>query len=407
MKFIHAADIHLGSPFQGLKNTPSDVRERVVNSTGKAMKNMVQEAIKNAVDFVCIAGDLFDNPEPDLETLNLAIDQLEVLSDANIPVFLSYGNHDYSNNKIPSAIFPENVKIFGDEVETKSLTLQDGTTVGITGFSYNKRAEINARIEEYSNKNNQFDFQIGMLHGSMDGLKSSEAHYAPFTMTQLLGKNYDYWALGHIHKRQTLNESPIVAYSGNTQGRHINESGPRGISLVTIDQQGSTAVQFLRTDVVEWVDVEMTVQKGMDLNQIIRMVIQIIEPLEAQQLKLININLLDSNVLDADILEELGNGLILSQIQKQLDQNDFWIYRISLKVNSEIQIFSELDQEFWKKAEASVFNEKKVQEKLGRLMELGFISEEYGNDFDVSVLQDQVELMLKQRNALGDERNEN
>ena len=86
MKFIHAADIHLGSPFQGLKNIPASIRKRVVSSTGVAMKNLVQAAIENTVDFVCITGDLFDNPEPDLETLNLAIDQLEILNAANIPV---------------------------------------------------------------------------------------------------------------------------------------------------------------------------------------------------------------------------------------------------------------------------------------------------------------------------------
>lgn len=407
MKFIHAADIHLGSPFQGLKNIPANIRKRVVSSTGVAMKNLVQAAIENTVDFVCIAGDLFDNPEPDLETLNLAIDQLEILNAANIPVFLSYGNHDYLNAKIPGAIFPDNVSIFGEEVETKQITLVDGSTVDITGFSYNKRAEINARIEEYPSKSNQADFQIGMLHGSMDGLKSSEAHYAPFTISQLLAKNYDYWALGHIHKRQTLNDTPVIAYAGNTQGRHINEPGPRGISLVTIDQQKQTDVQFLRTDVVEWSNVAVQAQKGMDLQQIISAIIQAVEPLAAQQLKLVNINLQNSNVLTPEILDELTSGIVLTQIQKQLDQEVFWVYRISLKVNNNIRIFSELDQAYWEKATANVFNEKKVQEKLGRLMELDFIAETYGNDLELNPLKDQVELMLKQRNALGDERDEN
>ncbi|MCH4059378.1 MAG: hypothetical protein LKE97_05800 [Pediococcus pentosaceus] len=256
-------------------------------------------------------------------------------------------------------------------------------------------------------KSNQADFQIGMLHGSMDGLKSSEAHYAPFTISQLLAKNYDYWALGHIHKRQTLNDMPVIAYAGNTQGRHINEPGPRGISLVTINQQKQTDVQFLRTDVVEWTNVAVQAQKGMDLQQIISAIIQAVEPLAAQQLKLVNINLQNSNVLTPEILDELTSGIVLTQIQKQLDQEVFWVYRISLKVNNNIRIFSELDQAYWEKATANVFNEKKVQEKLGRLMELDFIAETYGNDLELNPLKDQVELMLKQRNALGDERDEN
>lgn len=145
----------------------------------------------------------------------------------------------------------------------------------------------------------------------------------------------------------------------------------------------------------------------MDLQQIISAIIQAVEPLAAQQLKLVNINLQNSNVLTPEILDELTSGIVLTQIQKQLDQEVFWVYRISLKVNNNIRIFSELDQAYWEKATANVFNEKKVQEKLGRLMELDFIAETYGNDLELNPLKDQVELMLKQRNALGDERDEN
>ena len=55
--------------------------------------------------------------------------------------------------------------------------------------------------------------------------------YAPCTLEGLLSKNYDYWALGHVHRREILHENPWIVFPGNTQGRHINESGPRGCTL--------------------------------------------------------------------------------------------------------------------------------------------------------------------------------
>lgn len=403
MKFIHAADIHLGSPFQGLRKISSDVREKVIASTGEAYNKLVQDAIDNSVDFVCIVGDLFDNPEPDLETLNIAISGMDKLNEAEIPVYLSYGNHDYLNFKIPSNIFPKNVKIFGNQVETKTQTLQDGMTVAITGFSYTKRAEVNARIDEYPVKNQDVDFQIGMLHGSMDGINSTEAHYAPFTQSQLISKNYDYWALGHIHKRQEINSKPIIAYSGNTQGRHVNESGVKGVNLVTIDSKEKATVNFLETDVIEWNSIEVKAVAGMDLDKLIAAILREIGDETQSKFQLINVILRDSNVLDSVVLDDISSGLALMQIQKQVDPNEILFHRITMKANENIQMFSELDREFWEKSENLVFNSKTVQETLGRLIELDFIAEEYSDEEEAALVKDRVELMLKQRNVLGDE----
>lgn len=403
MKFIHAADIHLGSPFQGLKKISTDTLTKVVNSTGDAFKKLVQHAIKNKVDFICIVGDLFDNPEPSLETLELAVEEFEKLKAANIPVFLSYGNHDYLNAKIPSVIFPDNVNVFGNQVETKELTTADGALVGLTGFSYDKRAEVNARIDEYPSKENRFDFQIGMLHGSMDGINSTEAHYAPFTQLQLISKKYDYWALGHIHKRQEINSNPVIAYSGNTQGRHINEKGSKGISLVTIKENGQTNVEFLKTNVIEWSDIDVVAKADMTLTDLMTGILQKVDVISNSELHLININLLDSNALNSEILDDVENGLVLSQVQKQVDAKITLFYRITPKTQDDIQIFSELDQEYWQKSADQVFNVKTIQKALGRLLELDFVADEYDNQVGVESIQDQVKLMLKQRNALGDE----
>lgn len=403
MKFMHVADVHLGSPFRGLKNIPERLRKVVVNSTKSAFAKLVQTAIEQRVDFVCIVGDLFDNPSPDIDTLSFAVDQLDILNQAKIPVFLSYGNHDYLNAKIPTTIFPENVTIFGPEVETKKLTTTDGTIVGLTGFSYAKRAEVTSRIEEYPTNDGQFDFQIGLLHGSMDGLHASEARYAPFTLSQLLDKNYDYWALGHIHKRQILHEDPVIAYAGNTQGRHINEPGAKGASLVTLKPNQKAKVEFVRSDVVEWQSLTVAVEEGADFQSVLGNILQKANTITSPSFKLMSVSLAGSNHLAPEVLEELSNGLGLSQLQKQLDSAEEWVYRILLKVDEQTPVFSELDRTYWQQAAEQVFTPKTVQKQLGRLMELDFIAEAYQADFNPEELRERVKIMLQQRNALGDD----
>lgn len=403
MKFMHVADVHLGSPFRGLKNIPDRLRKLVVNSTKAAFAKLIQTAIERQVDFVCIVGDLFDTPHPDIDTLSFAVDQLELLNEAHIPVFLSYGNHDYLNAKVPAAIFPANVTIFGPEVETQALTVADGSTVGLTGFSYAKRAEVNSRIEEYPVNDGQFDFRIGLLHGSMDGLRTSEAHYAPFTLNQLLSKNYDYWALGHIHKRQVLHEAPIIAYAGNTQGRHINEAGAKGASLVTLQTNQQATVEFVRSDVVEWQSLTVTPEPEADFKYVLGEILQQVASKTSPSFKLMSVSLAGSNHLDSEVLEELSNGLGLTQLQKQLESQEEWVYRILLKADEQTPVFSELDRSYWQQAAQQVFTPQTVQEQLGRLMELDFIAEAYQANFNPEELRERVEIMLQQRNALGDD----
>ena len=237
----------------------------------------------------------------------------------------------------------------------------------------------------------------------MDGLHASEARYAPFTLSQLLDKNYDYWALGHIHKRQILHEDPVVAYAGNTQGRHINETGAKGASLVTLEPNQKAKVEFVRSDVVEWQSLTVAVEEGADFQSVLGNILQKAGTITSPSFKLMSVSLAGSNHLAPEVLEELSNGLGLSQLQKQLDSAEEWIYRILLKVDEQTPVFSELDRTYWQQAAEQVFTPKTVQKQLGRLMELDFIAEAYQADFNPEELRERVEIMLQQRNALGDD----
>lgn len=79
-------------------------------------------------------------------------------------------------------------------------------------------------------------FSIGLLHANV-GSDTGHEPYAPCTVDDLRQSGVHYWALGHVHTRSLLSRrDPIAAYPGNPQGRHVNETRPRGVYLVDVGQ---------------------------------------------------------------------------------------------------------------------------------------------------------------------------
>ncbi|MGM9922188.1 MAG: exonuclease SbcCD subunit D [Bhargavaea sp.] len=241
IRFIHAADLHLGSPFKGFAGLPGKISETVRESTFTAFRNLIDYAAGARPDFLLIAGDIYDGEDRSLRAQEQFRQGMETLSEAGVPVFVSHGNHDHLSGSWVRFSLPENVHVFGPEVETAELTVR-GTNVRIHGFSYPERHVTEPVIGHYPQTDSDA-VEIGMLHGSIRG---DEAHdvYAPFTKDELLGKGYDYWALGHIHKRQVLHKQPPIVYPGSLQGLHRKESGVKGFYDVTIGQ-GTPSLEFI------------------------------------------------------------------------------------------------------------------------------------------------------------------
>jgi exonuclease SbcD len=247
-KFIHAADIHLDSPLRGLKQYIGAPVEQIRLAARKAMENLVTAAIAERVDFVLIAGDVYDGDWKDFQTGLFFIQQAARLDKASIPIYLIRGNHDAGNKMTKSLRMPSNVTIFS-ELSPETLLLdeigvaihgQSYPNVSVTkDLSYNYPAAVSGR------------FNIGLLHTSLTGREGHE-NYAPCSVEALTLKGYDYWALGHIHQREVVCESPVIAFSGNVQGRHIKETGAKGCYLVTVDHSHRPAMQFLPLDVLRW-----------------------------------------------------------------------------------------------------------------------------------------------------------
>jgi exonuclease SbcD len=246
--FLHAADIHLDSPLKGLERYENAPVERIRGATRRAFTRLVDLAIEKHVDFVLIAGDLYDGDWRDYNTGLYLVRQLGRLREQQISVFLIAGNHDAANKMTRSLRLPENVR-FLDHVHPETVLLEDHGIV-IHGQSFGKAAVLEnlaaaypAPLKGYTN--------IGLLHTGMGGADGHE-RYAPCTLEDLRERGYDYWALGHIHNRQILCNEPLIVFAGNVQGRHIRETGPKGCLLVTVHSDHAIESVFQRLDQVRW-----------------------------------------------------------------------------------------------------------------------------------------------------------
>ena len=234
IRFIHAADLHLDSPFKGMTGMQVDQLVRLRNSTFKAFERLIEHALKSKPDFVLIVGDIYDGEDRSLRAQLKFQEGMNKLGEANIPVVISYGNHDHLGGRWTRFELPTNVHVLTKKVEQIELNIR-GEQVNIYGFSYNERHVRESMITNYPVAENGTSFHIGMLHGSLAG-DETHAVYAPFTKEELLQKHYDYWALGHIHLRQQLHTDPPIVYPGNLQGRHRNERGVKGFYDVSLSK---------------------------------------------------------------------------------------------------------------------------------------------------------------------------
>ena len=259
MKFFHAADIHLDSPLEGLERYEGAPVELIRGATRRALENLVMLALRERVDFVVIAGDLYDGDWRDFNTGMFFIQQMNKLCEAGIRLYLIAGNHDAANNMTRKLRLPVNpdgdgVMLSHEQAETRRL--QD-LGVAIHGRSFANQAEKQNMVPDYPIPIANW-FNLGILHTSLIGADDGHDTYATCSQTDLRSKGYDYWALGHIHKRSLLPDEgsplilPPIFYSGNIQGRHIREPGARGCFLVTVDQRQQTKIEFRPLDVFRW-----------------------------------------------------------------------------------------------------------------------------------------------------------
>ncbi|MBL0699316.1 MAG: DNA repair exonuclease, partial [Desulfosarcina sp.] len=263
-KFIHAADIHLDSPLHKLDYYEGAPADEIRQATRRAFDNLVQTAIAEDVDFILIAGDLYDGDWKDYNTGLYLVSQTGKLRDAGISVYIAYGNHDAASKITKTLRLPENVHLFPSD--KPSTYLIDSLNVAVHGQSFAAPAVKKDLSLLYPSPLPGY-FNIGVLHTCASG-REGHAPYSPCTLEGLRQKGYDYWALGHVHKQEILCDDPPILFSGNIQGRHIREIGPKGCMLITVDESGRSKLEFKPIDVIRWAILKVDskgVESGYDI----------------------------------------------------------------------------------------------------------------------------------------------
>ncbi|MCJ8325139.1 MAG: DNA repair exonuclease [Rhizobiales bacterium] len=245
IRILHTADVHLDSPLKSLALRDESLRETVEAATRAAFTRIIDIALSERVTALLIAGDLFDGKQRSARTGAFLIGQLDRLRTADIRVFYIKGNHDAENPIIGTLDLPDNVHTFDARGGKVKLT----EDIWIHGVSFADRHAPESLLPRFSAPV-EGAINIAVLHTSLTGAVGHDV-YAPCSLSDLLSMNFDYWALGHIHKRHVHAEVPWVVMPGMPQGRDIGETGTKSASLLTITD-GKIHVEEVQTSVVEF-----------------------------------------------------------------------------------------------------------------------------------------------------------
>lgn len=325
--FVHCADLHLDSPLRGLPAYEGAPIKKIRLCSRSALEQLVDNTLRERHDFVVIAGDVFDGNWPDFSTGHFFSQQMNKLAQAEIPVYLSYGNHDAASRMTRSLIFPSNVHIFSSDRPTTFL--MDHLGVALHGQSYANEAQSNNVASQYPPALPDL-WNIGVLHTSLDG-RPGHASYAPCSESQLRDFGYQYWALGHVHSAEIL-ETPYckIVYPGCLQGRHIREFGPKGYCSVTVEDNNSCKIQQVVIPLIEWQELVVYIDDCLTIVELLDQINSKLQKLSTSQAQTYAIRLRLEGFSPLATLIRRESEALLEEVRNLFNQQEFqvWLEKI-------------------------------------------------------------------------------
>lgn len=336
MRFLHAADLHIDSPLRGLNRFEGAPVARLRGATRQALIRLVDLAIDEKVDFVLIAGDLYDRDWQDFHTGLFVREQMVRLGRAGVKVFIVQGNHDAQGVISRQLPWPDNVKVFSSR-SAETVRLND-LRVAIHGHSFPDREVPEDLVPGYPMAVPGY-LNIGLLHTSLTGAEGHDT-YAPTSLDTLRSKGYDYWALGHVHARQVVCDEPRVVYPGNLQGRHARETGPKGCELVSV-VGGKLDATFVPLDVVRWHQIDVMLNPSHSLDALPQLVGEALRAAVAsasgERLHAVRVLLMGESPLHLHEARQPGTLAAAVQAAAQdLIEADVWVEKVQLALRSPV-----------------------------------------------------------------------
>lgn len=233
-KFIHAADLHLDSSFAALSPKQAAARRR---ESRELPARLAEYARKNDISLMLLAGDLFDGGVY-RETAEALRDGLR---QAEIPVFIAPGNHDWYSPKSPYAAleWPENVHIFKKDC-LESVELPQCM---VYGAAFTAPEQMDGLLAGFTAPEDE-KLHLAVLHGEF-GAPASQ--YNPITEREVSASGLNYLALGHIHKRTEPLRcgKTVTSWPGCPEGRGFDELGEKGFYEGTVADNGAVTLRFV------------------------------------------------------------------------------------------------------------------------------------------------------------------
>lgn len=335
-RFIHAADLHLGSPFQGLALKDASLAELFVEASRSSFSLLVDEAVARKVDFFIVAGDVYDGDWKDNKIGLFFNREIARLERAGIPVFLLKGNHDAESVITKTITLPKNVSEF--PTNRPGTFKLEHLKVALHGQGFAERSATENLALAYPKPEAGW-FNIGVLHTSLTG-REPHATYAPCSLEDLRSRGYDYWALGHVHDFEIVSQDPLVVFPGNIQGRSIREQGAKGAVVVTVED-GRASYERLITDSARFAEISIDLAADDDVPAILRRVESaldgLVETMEERPLAL-RVRLGGRSRFRREILARGGDFRDEVQAACHRSHADIWLEKLELRLEPDQKI---------------------------------------------------------------------
>jgi DNA repair exonuclease SbcCD nuclease subunit len=344
IKFIHTADLHLDTPFRGLSHWNRELAERLKDATFQSFRKIVDLCLQEKVDFLVISGDIFDSENQSLAAQLKFVSELNRLSEKGIPVYFICGNHDPLSSWLDDLDMPDNTSRFNaTKVESKTYSKNNRATADLYGISFRNKTVNKNLARTYQLKDQPAPLNIAILHGTV-GTPGPHENYAPFRIDDITDKGFDYWALGHIHKKQVIRqEPPAVVYPGNPQGRDFGETGARGCYSVELNENKKPDISFIPTQLIRFEELEIDLTGEDSVNSLpekIRETITNLADYQENTSYIVRINLRGRTPLHSRLIKAEGPEELLEFLNDgQLSQTHFtWIDSININTQPDIEI---------------------------------------------------------------------
>ena len=412
IKFIHTSDLHLDTPFKGLSAWNQQLAARLKDASFKSFSRIINMCISEKVDFLIVAGDIFDGENRSLAAQLKFVAELKRLSDRGIPSYLVCGNHDPLDSWLESLTLPSLAYRFGGtEVESLSYEKKGETAADIYGISYRHKEVGENLAVRYRRKSDPAPVSIAVMHGTV-GAPGPHHSYAPFRVEDIRGMGFDYWALGHIHKHTVVqNAHPAIIYPGNPQGRDFGEAGPKGCCLVEIIPGQSPATRFIPIQLIRFEELYIDLSGINDLTVLSGKVEQAIGELEGSEKRpsgysndagfVVRLILKGRTPLHAQLGKAGETAQLLEHFNDgQLHRTPFvWIDRIEVNTLPDTNLEQIRGSNDFAAGVLQVVDEMKkdpaLLSEMIDVVESGFVSIEAKRELDRFSIEDQQEILEK------------